>query len=511
MEALMAGDAERVIIIGAGHNGLVAAFYLAKAGYAPLVLERADIAGGSAVTEEIHPGFRCPVLFDMSGPLLPEIERDMQLAKQGVETISSEVQMVALHPDRSGIRIYTDPARTASELERISSNDGRRFPEFHSTFQRLGRAIAPLLRMTPPDTDGPTMQDFLHLGQFGLKFQSIGEKDAHRLLRWGPMPVADLSSEWFENDLLRAAIESRGIFGMFAGPRSAGTTVGLLLQAALGTPAQIRGGLGALTQAMTKAASAAGAQIRTGSEVERIIVDRGKVRGIVLKGGEEIAARAVVSNADPHQTLLKLIGPAELAPGLLMKVRSYRAMGALAKVNLALSAIPAFSSIAPRIHIGPDTDYLERAYDAAKYGDFSREPVLQVGIPSQDAHVLSIFVHYAPYRLKTGNWDSRREELGDVVVKTLSSYAPGIEKLILARQILTPLDIERRFGMSGGHIFHGEQSLDQLFTFRPLLGLARYRTPIKGLYLCGSGTHPGVGITGASGWNASREILKDLK
>jgi phytoene dehydrogenase-like protein len=296
---------------------------------------------------------------------------------------------------------------------------------------------------------------------------------------------------------------------MFAGPRSAGTTVGLLLQAAFGNPAQIRGGLGALTQAMTKAASAAGAQIRTGSEVERIIVDRGNVKGIVLKGGDEIAARAVVSNADPHQTLLKLIGPAELAPGLLMKVRSYRSMGAVAKVNLALSALPAFSSVAPRIHIGPDTDYLERAYDAAKYGDFSREPVLHVSIT--DANVLSIFVQYAPYRLKTGDWDSRREELGDVVVKTLSSYAPGIEKLILARQILTPLDIERRFGMSGGHIFHGEQALDQLFMFRPLLGLARYRTPIKGLYLCGSGTHPGGGITGACGMNASREILKDIK
>jgi phytoene dehydrogenase-like protein len=273
---------------------------------------------------------------------------------------------------------------------------------------------------------------------------------------------------------------------------------------------------------MTTAASAAGAQIRTGVAVERIAVDRGQVKGVVIKGGEEVAARAVVSNADPQQTLLKLIGATELTPGLLGKVRSYRAMGTVAKVNLALSGLPSFSSVAPRIHIGPDTDYLDRAYDAAKYGDFSRDPVLQIAIPSltdpsltpqgaNEAHVMSIFVQYVPYRLKTGDWDSRREELGDVVVNTLSAYAPGIDKLILQRHILTPLDIERRFGMSGGHIFHGEHALDQLFMFRPMLGLARYRTPIKGLYLCGSGTHPGGWITGAPGMNASRELRKDLK
>jgi phytoene dehydrogenase-like protein len=270
---------------------------------------------------------------------------------------------------------------------------------------------------------------------------------------------------------------------------------------------------------MARAASAAGAQIRTGVEVERIVVHGGRAKGVVLKTGGEVVARAVVSNADPRHTLLKLIEAAELSPGVLMKVLSYRALGAVAKVNLALSALPSFSSVAPRIHIGPDTDYLERAYDAAKYGDFSPNPSLQITIPSladssltpPGGHVMSVFVQYAPYRLKTGDWDSRREELGDAVMKTLSAYAPGIDKLVLQRQILSPVDIERRFGMSGGHIFHGEHALDQLFMFRPLLGMGRYRTPIKGLYLCGSGSHPGGGITGAPGLNASREIIKDLR
>jgi phytoene dehydrogenase-like protein len=286
METLMSRDTERVVIIGAGHNGLVAAFYLAKAGHAPLVLERSAIAGGSAVTEEIHPGFRCPTLFDMSGPLLPEIAKDLELEKHGIETITSEIETVALDPGGHAIRFYGDPARTASELGRFSAHDAGKFLEFHSVFQNLGRVIAPLLSATPPDIDNPKSQDFLNLGRFGLKFRSLDARDAHRLLRWGPMPVADLSSEWFETELLRAAIEARGIFGMSAGPRSAGTSVGLLVQAALGTPAQIRGSMGALTEAMAKAASAAGAQIRLGTEVASIVVSRGQAKGVVLSSGE---------------------------------------------------------------------------------------------------------------------------------------------------------------------------------------------------------------------------------
>jgi len=314
---------------------------------------------------------------------------------------------------------------------------------------------------------------------------------------------------------------------MFAGPRSGGTSTGLLMQAALGQPAMVRGGLGALTQALAKAASGAGARIRTGADVVRIRVSGGKAAGVVLAAGEEVTAGAVVSNADPRHTLLKLIEATDLAPGFLMKMRAYRAVGAVAKVNLALSGLPSFtalradegSGLSAHIQIGHNTDYLERAFDAAKYGDFSAQPYMDITIPSaldpslapNGSHVMSILVQYAPYSLKKGDWNSRRDELGEVVVGTLAAYAPDIRDLIVRRQVLTPLDIEHTYGLSGGHIFHGEHALDQMFAFRPLPGWARYRTPIAGLYLCGGGAHPGGGITGGPGANASREIIRDLR
>jgi phytoene dehydrogenase-like protein len=276
--------------------------------------------------------------------------------------------------------------------------------------------------------------------------------------------------------------------------------------------------MGSLTQALAKAAVSAGAEIRTNSTVRRIHVRAGAASAVVLHDGEEIRARAVISNADPQRTFLKLIDPSELDPAFLMNARSYRAAGTIAKVNLAISGLPSFAAVSERMHIGPETNYIERAFDAAKYGEFSPEPVLNITIPSladlslapAGSHVISISAQYAPYRLKRGDWNSRREEFGDVVLKALSVYAPDIGKLVLQRQVLTPLDMEQKFGLTGGHVFHGEHALDQLFTFRPLLGWARYRTPIKGLYLCGSGTHPGGGITGAPGMNASREILKEI-
>jgi phytoene dehydrogenase-like protein len=518
VEALMPGDRERIVVIGAGHNGLVAAFYLAKAGFAPIVLERASVAGGTAITEEIHPGYQCPVLFDTPGPLLPQIVKDLKLEEKKL-FVTTDLRMTVLHPDGKRLRIFADPNRTGTELSPFSPHDARKFLEFHATLQRLGRALAPLLSSTPPDIDHMNFHDWTNLGRFGMRFKKLNQKDAYRLLRWGPMPVADLASEWFETEPLRAALAGWGIFGMSAGPRSAGTAAGLLMQAALGTPEPVgQGGIGALTQVLAKAAIAAGAQIRTAAAVTSIVVKNGEAKGVILDGGEEISARAVVSNADPQQTFLKLIDATELDPGFVSKMQSYRTLGTVAKVNLALSESPPFAEPGAQIQIGPDIDYLEQAFDAAKYGEFSTNPFLRMTVPSvwdhslapQDKHVMSIFVQYAPYRLKTGTWDSRRDQLGDVVVKTLSAYAPGIDKLILNRQILTPVDIERRFGMSGGHIFHGEHALDQLFAFRPLLGWARYRTPVKGLYLCGSGTHPGGGITGAPGLNASREILREL-
>src|SRR5215471_3917142 len=365
VEALMPDDRERIAIIGAGHNGLITAFYLAKAGFAPIVLERAAVAGGSAVTDEIHPGFQCPVLFDTPGPLLPQIVKDTKLDERKLFA-EEDLQMTVLHPDGKRLRIFSDPNRTGAELLSFSPDAARKFPEFHVTLQSLGRALAPLLSTTPPDIDHPDFHDWTNLGRFGMRFKKLDRKNAYRLLRWGPMPVADLASEWFETEILRAAVAGYGIFGMSAGPRSAGTAAGLLIQAALGTPAPIwQGGIGVLTQALTKAAIAAGAQIRTAAKVIRIVVKNREARGVLLEGGEEIVARAVVSNADPQQTFLKLIDATELDPGFVSKMQSYRTLGTVAKVNLALSGLPAFAELGAQIQIGPDIDYLERAFDAA--------------------------------------------------------------------------------------------------------------------------------------------------
>jgi phytoene dehydrogenase-like protein len=514
-----------VIVIGAGHNGLITAFYLAQAGFSTLVLERRDVVGGTAVTEEIHPGFRCPAIFHSAGPLLPKIAHDMQLEKHGLQMIRPDLRVLAL-PVSGGpaFRIYDDPQRTAAELARVSTHDGKNYPEFYASFRELGRAIAPLLSMTPPDIDHLTISDYLNAGQLGLKFRGLGKKDAYRLLRWGPMAVADLAAEWFETELVRAAIEARGIFGMFGGPWSAGTSVGLLMQAAIDgqatSPASfVRGGTGALTEALSKSASAAGVQVRTNANVVAIRVKENKATGVVLESGEEITAIAVVSGADPKRTFLNLVNASDLEPGFLAKIRAYRAMGTAGKMNLALSRLPSFigiqngsNDLSGRIHIGPDTDYLERAFDAVKYGRLSPRPYLDIAIPSitdstlapKGAHVMSIHVQYMPY-------DTRRDELADAVIKTLSEYAPDIRETMVHHQVLTPRDLEQTYGLTGGHIFHGEHGLDQLFAFRPLLGWARYRTPINSLYLCGAGTHPGGGLTGAPGSNAAREIIRELK
>jgi phytoene dehydrogenase-like protein len=524
-----------IIIIGGGHNGLVAACYLAKAGLKTLVLERREVVGGAAVTEEIHPGFRCSTLAHNSAPFFPQIVKDLQLARHGLEVITPEVRVLALVPEDRSICIYNDTARTISEIEKVSTKDAKSYAEFERSFSRIGKMLRPLLTMTPPAIEHPSPGELWNLGKLGRSFRGLGKKDAYRLLRWGPMAVADLVAEWFETETLRAVVAARGIFGAFAGPWSAGTSAGLLWQAAMdghaiGPSAFVRGGMGALTEALARSARSAGVEIRTGTEVEKIeAVEEGASR-VVLKSGDEISAGAIVSNADPRTTFLKLVDPVDLDPNFLLKIRNYRAVGVSAKINLALSGLPSFTGIAGdaevaksklsgRIHIGPDIDYLERAFDAAKYGDYSAAPHMDITIPSlfdpalapAGAQVMSVYVQYAPYKLKDGDWNSRREEFADKVVDVLAGYAPNLKELIVARQVITPLDLEETYGLSGGHIHHGEQSLDQSFAFRPLIGWAQYRTPIKGLYLCGAGTHPGGGITGGPGANAAREIVRDFK
>lgn len=522
-----------VTIIGAGHNGLVAACYLAKSGLKTLVLERREMVGGGAVTEEVAPGFRCSTLDHAAGPLSSQLATDLNLSRHGLEMITPEARVLALAPDGRHCCIYNDVAKTVSEIEKFSANDARAFPEFVNSFARIGRVLAPLVSMTPPSIDHPTTNDLWHLGKVGLAFRGLGKKDEYRLLRWGPMAVADLVSEWFETELLRATFAARGIHGAFAGPWSAGTSLGLIWQAAMDgsaiAPASYpKGGMGGLTQALMNAAKAAGAEIRTSARVSQINDAYGDKPKVVLDGGEEIESRVVVSNADPRTTFLNLVDPIDLEPNFLLKMRNYRAPGVVAKINLALSGLPEFrgvsgseatTKLAGRIHIGHEIDYLERAFDASKYGEFSKDPYLDISIPSlgdpslapAGKQVMSIHVQFAPYKLKEGDWTTRGEEFANNVFDKLEAYAPGIRDLIVAAQVITPVDLEQEFGLSGGHIHHGEQTLDQFFTFRPLIGWAQYRTPLKRLYLCGAGTHPGGGLTGLSGANAAREIARDFK
>jgi phytoene dehydrogenase-like protein len=526
-------DPRNIVIIGGGHNGLVTAFYLAKAGFKPLVLERRHQVGGAAVTEEFHPRFRSSVLAHSAGPLRPDIVRDMQLEEHGLKLLMQEVAVTTLSPDGRALLLYRDLERAAEEIAKFSDTDAAKYREFQFALEKTARVISKVLALTPPEIESPSAADLFGLLQLGRSVRGLGKKDTFNLLRWGPMAVADLASEFFQTELLRAVIAARGIFGTCLGPWSAGTALVLLLRAAADTnPAGgnsfAEGGTGAMTQAMVKAAQQAGAEIRTGAEVIEISIKAGAAEGVVLSTGEQILARAVISNADPKRTFLKLTDPSLLSPTFTKRLQNYRMNGTVAKVNLALSGLPNFTALhgkdealRSRVQIGPEIDYLERAFDESKYGNFSRAPYLEITIPSltdpslvpEGKHVMSIYMQYAPYKLKNASWqdESQRIALGDTVVKTLAQYAPDLPEKILHHQIITPLDLEDTYGLTGGHIFHGELALDQIFTMRPMLDWARYRTPIQNLYLCGSGTHPGTGLTGASGANAAREIIKDLK
>jgi phytoene dehydrogenase-like protein len=520
-----------VVILGAGHNGLVTAFYLAKAGYKLLVLERRPTVGGCAITEEFHPGFRCSRLAHSAGPLRSDIVRDMDLAKHGLKTYTPEVRALSLSADGNPLVLYGDVGKSTKEIATVSQKDAASYVEFQKPLARIGEVANLLMTMTPPDLEDPVAGNLWELIKAGRKVRGLGEQDLYRMMRWGPMAVADLVAEWFENEHLRGTIAAQGIFGTFLGPWSAGSSATLLLRCASdGNPAApasyIVGGLGALTAAMAASAKQAGAEIRTSCEVVSVKVKDGAVAGVVLANGDEIDARLVISNADPRRTLLGLVEAQYLEPSFLQKLQHYRMNGTVAKVNLALSGLPTFKGtkgdtavLGGRIQVSPNIDYLERAFDAAKYGEFSPHPYLEATIPTlwdqslapPGRHVVSVYMQYAPYKLRNTDWDTQRESLGDTVVKTLTEYAPDLPGLIEAGEVITPKDLEQTYGLTGGHIFHGELALDQLFTMRPLLNWAQYRTPIKNLYLCGSGTHPGTGLTGASGANAAREIIKDLK
>jgi phytoene dehydrogenase-like protein len=516
-----------IVIIGGGHNGLTAAFYLAKAGLKPIVLERRATVGGGAITGEIHPGFRCPTLSHATH-VWSAIAHDMDLRKHGVDVVPAPAQVCALEGDGRALTLFDNPGPSAESIRRLNGKDADAYVSFRESMSRMADVVGALLTTTPPSIDEPSASDVWNLLRTARKFRGLGRKDAYRLLRWGPMAVADLVHEWFDTELLRATVAAGGVSGTMFGPWSAGSALVLLLREAHhalagASSGLVRGGPGVITGAMAAAARSAGAEIRTGAAVEHVRVANERATGVVLAGGEEIRARAVVSAVDPKTTFLRLVDPVDLTPDFITRMRNYRSAGTVAKMNLALSAMPSFGqdtqALSGRIHIGPDVDYLERAFDHAKYGEFSTEPWLDISIPSildqqlapSGAHVMSIYVHYAPYALRGTTWDVSRDRLAAAVIRTLSRHAPGIERLIVAREVLTPVDLEREYGVFGGHIFHGELALDQLFTMRPSLGSGRYRSPLGGLYLCSAGTHPGGFLTGGSGRNAAREIIRDLK
>jgi phytoene dehydrogenase-like protein len=519
----------RPIIVGAGHNGLVAAFYLAKAGLRPLVLERRAMVGGCAVTEEIAPGYRSSLAHAV-GPVRQSVVEDMQLDRR-VQLVRPDVRVAAVTPDGRALRLFRDMGRTIESIRAFSTDDADRYAEFASTLERIGGFLRPLLESTPPSLDRQSVGDWWKILAAGRRFRGLGREDAFRLLRWMPMAAADLVTEYFSSEPLLAAVATRGIFGTAQGPWSAGTGAVLLMDAARdpapgGSSVSVKGGTGALTAAMADAAREAGAEIRTSAGVQRIIVHGDRVEGVRLDDGSEIAAENVIANTDPKRTFLELIDPGELDPSVRRKATNYRVPGRVAKIDFAIGALPAFKALteagdlAGRIHIGPTLDYLEHAFDPSKYDEIASEPYLDVAIPSVSdpslappgRHVMSVYVQFVPERPAGGRpWTDLRERLAHIVISTIDRYAPGIGRLIEGQRILTPVDLEETYGLTGGHIFHGEPALDQMFATRPVMGWAQYRTPVTGLFLCGAGTHPGGGITGGPGQNAAREITASVK
>lgn len=528
----MAPDNDDVVIVGGGHNGLIAAATLARAGRRTIVLERGERVGGCATTDEIAPGFRVPALAHRMA-IDPRIVRSLELERHGLRICRPAAYACAPTLDGRALTIWADTEKACREIAAFSSTDAARYPSFLESIRGISAVARGLLEAPPPDMDALGPADVMRGLRTGRQFRALGRPDAYRLLRWLPMAVSDLVGEWFESEPLRATIAADGVLGSFLGPRSAGSgAVMLLLGAGEGRPIApgwtARGGGSALAEALSAAARHAGVEIRTSAAAREIRVDDdGRATGVVLESGEEIAASRVVSAVDPRRTFLTLIDPIHLPPEFRRRVQNIRMRGTLAKVNFALTGTPEFRGLAGLatadratamsgcVRLAPSVNSIERAFDAVKYGAFSDEPWIELAIPSllddslapAGQHVASAYVQYVPHTLKDADWEHQRERLGDRVVEVIGRYAPGFERLIVARHVLTPADLEARVGLTGGHIFHGELALDQLAVARPLLGWAQYRTPIKSLYLCGAGTHPGTGLDGRSGLLAAQAIL----
>src|SRR5579863_9202704 len=520
-----------VIVIGGGHNGLVNAAYLARAGKKVLVLERRHILGGAACTEEIFPGFKFSVCSYVVSLLRPEIIRDLDLPRHGLEILPLDGTFTPL---LSGDYLWrvNDHGKTHREIARHSRLDAEAYDEFGKAMQPMCHFVKPIMNMVPPDPTGFNPKDLSKVLFLARRFQKLASDDRYNLVQLMTMSAADFLVQWFETDVLKATMSASGIIGTFLGVRSPGTAYVLLhhymgeIDGAFRAWGFARGGTGAISNAIADAAREAGAEIRTQTAVAKILVKEGRATGVVLANGDEIYADVISSSLDPRQTFVRLIEKGNLSEEFLGEVNRYKFRGSSGKVNMALDALPNFKCLpGPGAHlrgaisISPSVEYMERAYDDAKYGNFSRRPYIDMVIPTltdpsvapPGKHVLSCFVQYAPYKLARGTWDDQRDAFGDTVIDTIAEHAPNLKEIIVGRQVVTPLDLEREWGLTEGNIFQGELSLEQLFFLRPVPGWAQYKTPVKNLWMCGSATHPGGGIMGAPGRLAALEILKHAR
>jgi phytoene dehydrogenase-like protein len=519
------------IVVGAGHNGLVAAAYLARAGRRVLVLERREVVGGACVTEELWPGFKVSTAAYVNSLLRPEIVRDLELRRHGFALLPRNPSSFSPFPDGRSLMMGPDREQTRREVARFSARDADALPRYEAMLERVAAFIEPTLLMTPPDPWSRSPRDLLALGRLGLRFLRLG-RDGPRAIDIMTGAASALLDRWFESDQLKATLATDAIIGARAAPSMPGTAYVLFhhvmgeCDGARGVWGYVRGGMGGISNALAAAARERDAEIRVNSEVARILVKDGRVRGVALADGTEIPATTVVSGCDPRVTFLRLTEPTALPAEFLDAVRAIDYSSASLKINIALSELPDFRARPGRgpgpqhrgtIHLAPDMEYIERAYDDVKYDRPSRDPVIEATIPSAvddtvappGLHLMSMFVQYFPYRLREGSLDEAREAFADRCFAIMDQYAPNFRRSVIARQVLAPRDLEDRFALTGGNIFQGAMTLGQLFFLRPVPGFAQYRTPVKGLYLCGAATHPGGGVMGACGYNAAREILRD--
>ncbi len=527
-------DSYDAIVIGAGHNGLTAAAYLAKAGLSTLVLERRDIVGGCCVTEEIAPGCRASTTSYIASMLRPEVIRDLQLARHGLRMVPCEPSLQVPFPDGEVIPWWPERERTVLELRKLSIRDAATFVRVDERLKKLARYLQPFFLEPPPELEGDGFQGWMELLRVGKRFRGITGGEVAELISFLTGSLGEFLDRNYESEKIKTLFLANNVYGKHGGPYQPGSALGLLFHLLSGGDLEtqgfyghVMGGMGAITQAMAAAARSFGVEIRTSSPVAKIDVRHGCAHAVVLEDGTEIHARVVLSNADPKRTFLKLVDAKALPEEFCRAVQGIKMEGPCAKVNLVLSeeprvnGMPADASPAQRalFTLVPSLEFAERCYDTAKYGDIPEQLWVDCVVASNvddslvptGRHIMTCFVQYVPYKLRHGTWDEHRELLGDRVIRKIAEYAPNVPAAIIARHVLTPLDLERIYGLTEGNIFHGDLNLEQLFFMRPVPGWAQYRSPVVGLYLCGAGAHPGGGVTGAPGRNAAHQVLRDMK